>query len=598
MTGSQAPALAATSEARKPLSIWLVYLVGMLFWAVVNYTAAQNVWTTGTFLDTDDAMKLVELRDWLAGQNWFDMTSTRMDPPLGVAMHWSRLYDMPLAALFAVFHLFLDADHSERAMRIVFPGLMYLSLVIAVVRIAKRLMGDDAVIFAVLFTSLSVAGCFFVPGAIDHHGAQTVLLVLMLALTLDSIDATSVWGSAWAGTLAALSLEISVENLPFITVMIASFGILFVIKGSSYKGQIKIFAISFALSALAAFFATIAPKNYGHLDYDAFSVAHVGAACIGGIGFLVLCALGDRLKTVQLRVLALMVCGGISGLLILLLFPGFLKDPLIKVVPLVREYWLDNVGEAKPLLRLLREEPMGYIPLAGPMLLALAVLVLAVRRAAGNLRILWSIILAFCCMGLLGTFWQVRVAPLVMPIFGLAAVWAVLASLVWSQKQAGRLVKILPLLVAVPFINIAWGLALPDDVKPAVEIAGDGDSCFQASAFRPFRTLPKGIVLSMIDPGPHFLALTDHSVVTGPFHRDNHGLSLTIQTWKSVPDEAEHYVRESGATYLAFCAPSNEFRNAAKVKTSLAARLYAGEIPEWLTELHVADTPYRVFAVK
>ena len=275
-----------------------------------------------------------------------------------------------------------------------------------------------------------------------------------------------------------------------------------------------------------------------------------------------------------------------------------MKDPLIKVAPLVREYWLDNVGEAKPLLRLLREEPMGYIPLVAPMLLSLAVLVLAIKRSTGEVRISWSIIMAFACIGLLGTFWQVRVAPLVMPVFDLAAVWAVMAALAWSLKQPGQLSKIAPLLVAIPFVNMAWSLALPDDVKPASEIAGDGDSCFQASAFRPFRTLPKGVILSMIDPGPHFLALTDHNVVTGPFHRDNHGLALTIQTWRSVPDESEHYVRESGATYLAFCPPSNEFRNAAKVKTSLAAHLYAGEVPEWLTEIHVADTPYRVFAIK
>ena len=51
----------------------------------------------GTDLSTDDAMRLVEVRDLLAGQGWFDLTQYRLSPPGGVAMHWSRLVDVPLA---------------------------------------------------------------------------------------------------------------------------------------------------------------------------------------------------------------------------------------------------------------------------------------------------------------------------------------------------------------------------------------------------------------------------------------------------------------------------------------------------------------------
>jgi hypothetical protein len=50
--------------------------------------------------DPDDALRLVELRDWLGGQGWFDVTQYRIDPAHGgVAMHWSRLVDVPLAAV-------------------------------------------------------------------------------------------------------------------------------------------------------------------------------------------------------------------------------------------------------------------------------------------------------------------------------------------------------------------------------------------------------------------------------------------------------------------------------------------------------------------
>src|SRR5260370_41349134 len=50
-------------------------------------------------MSTDDAMRLVEVRDLLAGQGWFDLTQYRLNPPDGVVMHWSRLIDLPLALL-------------------------------------------------------------------------------------------------------------------------------------------------------------------------------------------------------------------------------------------------------------------------------------------------------------------------------------------------------------------------------------------------------------------------------------------------------------------------------------------------------------------
>ncbi len=73
-------------------------LVGMIWLAtVVAYLAAS--FGQGGDLSTDDAMRLVQVRDLLAGQNWFDLTQHRLSPPAGVTMHWSRLIDLPLAAL-------------------------------------------------------------------------------------------------------------------------------------------------------------------------------------------------------------------------------------------------------------------------------------------------------------------------------------------------------------------------------------------------------------------------------------------------------------------------------------------------------------------
>src|SRR5688500_6254016 len=49
--------------------------------------------------DNDSLLRLVEVRDLIGGQAWFDLTQNRLGPDGGVTMHWSRLVDAPIAAV-------------------------------------------------------------------------------------------------------------------------------------------------------------------------------------------------------------------------------------------------------------------------------------------------------------------------------------------------------------------------------------------------------------------------------------------------------------------------------------------------------------------
>ena len=587
-----------SKKDQTPVSGLLALFIAMVFWLKLNFSTLLNVWTTGTFSDTDDAMQSVEMRDWVAGQAWFDMTQFRMDPPDGVLMHWSRLYDAMLAGAFELFHLGLASVPAERAMRIAVPGLLYALLISWMIRLANRFIGRESAIFAALFCSLSVAMADFSAGAISHHAIQVVLLMTMIGLTLESITSTTVLSAVGVGCVAALSEEISLETLPFIGVTIIVFSGLLVVKGSVFAGKLIAFAVSFALASVLLLCATLAPGQYSTLTYDAFSLAHVGAACIGGLGLVSLAARGAKLRTVRARLIALALCGGCSLLVILWIFPDFLRDPLFKLDPLVRQNWLNGVAEGQPLVRLILQEPTTYIPMAISIVGAMGALFWAALRERGENQLVWVSLLAFGVMGVLGTLWEIRVAPLATPVFILGAVWLLLASIRWVHTRNGRWVKLVPFLLILPFLNMFWSSLVPEGSKKPDDIPGDNDTCFAASAYQGFKALPKGLILSPIDHGPHFLAFTDHSVVSGPYHRDNRGLSLLILTWASPSEQAEAFVRASGATYLAYCPPAHEFNNYVRVKSSFAAELYAGHIPQWLTEVPVKDTPFKVFSVK
>ena len=66
-------------------------------WLLVVVQLVAQHWgeTAQTLLDTDDAMRLAQLRDWLGGQGWYDLNQYRV--ATGYESHWSRLIDAGLA---------------------------------------------------------------------------------------------------------------------------------------------------------------------------------------------------------------------------------------------------------------------------------------------------------------------------------------------------------------------------------------------------------------------------------------------------------------------------------------------------------------------
>jgi hypothetical protein len=164
-------------------------LVGLTWLAVASVLLVQHWPETGERLrDTDDAMRLVELRAWLAGSNllggWFDLREPRLNPPLGYETHWSRLIDAGLAGLLLLFERFAAPVAAERLMRTVWPLLWLLPTIAGMVGIAWRIAGREAALVALLLALVGTpAYQQFIPGRIDHHNVQIVLALLVVAAT-------------------------------------------------------------------------------------------------------------------------------------------------------------------------------------------------------------------------------------------------------------------------------------------------------------------------------------------------------------------------------------------------------------------------------
>ena len=98
-----------------------------LAWALVAILLLATHWANiaaRRFPDPDDILRLVQLRDLLAGQHWFDLIQYRLDAPHGgVPMHWSRLVDIPLLLVVGALTPFLGAVQAEMFAMVAVPLL-------------------------------------------------------------------------------------------------------------------------------------------------------------------------------------------------------------------------------------------------------------------------------------------------------------------------------------------------------------------------------------------------------------------------------------------------------------------------------------------
>ena len=126
------PEAARTAEKKAPLP-WSHPALVALAYAVVVIVAQLVIHRhLADYVgpDNDDAMRLVEVRDFLAGQGWFDMMQYRLGLDGGTLMHWSRFIDLPIASLILFFRMFFSPEGAEAAALTVWPLMLVLPLMV------------------------------------------------------------------------------------------------------------------------------------------------------------------------------------------------------------------------------------------------------------------------------------------------------------------------------------------------------------------------------------------------------------------------------------------------------------------------------------
>lgn len=580
------PAAAAQSEPSRRLPAIAAAVATLLFIVV---EAAQGLPGLANVRgDNDSLMRLAEVRDLLNGQGWFDLTQYRLGLDGGTIMHWSRLIDAPLAAIIGLgTYLTGSAATGEAAGLLIWPLLAFAMAIFFLVRTAERLGGESAVLPACVIgaVSLYAIGIFRV-GAIDHHNVQFALTVAALSLV---VDARQTPRYAWfAGMAAALSIAIGMETAPYVATLCIAVAAWFLIQGNESRRPVMNFGLGFAGTALVAHLTTIAPSAWLTATCDAFSIAQLSTAVIGGFGLALATALPSLQQTVGRRAAALLLIGLIALATLAVFFPQCLAAPYSDLDPRQKLYWLDSVVEAQPFWNVVRNDWVIAAGYYGTPTLAVGLTLASVIRKGWRFEslIVGTMVLAALLVGV----WQVRgalfaVGLATIPLAAWVAKWRHVSP-EHQYRDSMRMMFAWALSLCPVWSATASGIdALAGNNRTTTETiaAEHGLSlCGDKADFRILANLPSATVLSDINLGSKILAFTHHRAVAAPYHR-NAGNVVAYEVQSGSGDGGHELLVQNGITLFAICRNVDESADLTEGKPdSLHARLFRDAPPAWL----------------
>lgn len=538
-------------------------------WCVITLAIAA---AQGFVMDgPDNFMRLFEVRDLLAGQNWFDVTQYRIDPAHGAAMHWSRLVDLPLAALMLVV--------GEVAAAAIVPLLWLLPALFAQRTIMLRLgFGPLALGLGLIAMPLfPLLPDSFLPLRIDHHAAQAVLGLCAVALLLTGARKRALL----AGVLAAAWLVISLEGLVLVAGIAGVLGLRYWLDADR---RLPAFLAALAIAAPALSFATRPASEFALPFCDILMPGHMAAfAAAAAIAMLLPLLPGQNKPLGRLAGLTLLplVCGPLAYATL----GTCAANPFSQLDPLLQQYWYGYITEGLPIWR-------QSVSVAA-MLVWTLVLVLAgwwqMRRdgvgAADRARDSLALIAAIAA---LFSFWLMRGGVLAQLLAIPFAAYLLATYLPKARALTATLPRIGATLacfvLATPIM--ASGALKPLDPLFATATMRAGMRAPVVAGicdYTRLAALPQGHVLAPLDGGPDILAHSAHSIVMASYHRNQPRMRDVILAFSGSLEQAHEVALRNGAVYVVGCAAEADFalyRTAAP--GNFANVLVSGAVPDWL----------------
>lgn len=566
-----------------------LWLVGALW---LECTIIWLIWHWGSFAhlefrDPDDALRLVQVRNFLAGQSWFDVSLHEVNPPLGGPMHWSRLLDLPIAGIIVALRPFFGNQTAEIIACVSVPMLTLLAMCVSVYVALKNFLGVHraVLVVALLVTSFPIL-TQMAPLRIDHHAWQVVASVGVLGGVLARDPRMGGW---FAGASMAMWLHISGEALPYVAINGVVLGLRYLTRPQAEWPRLIGFVAVLAFGSAALLLGTHGWTASLETHCDSMSPPYLlPLFAVAGLLWAGHRMLGDA--TVVRRLAPLGFAAATGAAVLAAYAPQCLSGPFQALDPLVYDYWYLAIAEGQPVWR---QDFSTAAIITLPALIGLAGMIGAVlTEKDADRRFEWLSLLGMALGAFVVCLLVLRamgVAHLLMLIGNMWIIARLYPRIAAMGRLSVRVVLTASLCVLTPFGSAALSSVL---VSALTKTANDIDDEVKPTPYyvqiEPLRALPPSVLFASLDVGPEILLRTKHKVISTGHHRNIVGMTEVIHAFTAAPDEARKIVLATPAQYLVIFPDLNEVsRYKGKAPNGLAARLLRGQTPPWLERVHV-----------
>lgn len=574
----------ASSRWSHPFLVPLIYS----FLLIVAQLVIHRHLTDYVGPDNDDAMRLVEVRDFLAGQGWFDMMQYRLGLDGGTLMHWSRFIDLPIASLILFFRMFFSPEGAEAAALTVWPLMLILPLMFSMSLAGRRIAGVEGMHFSLLLTALFVLiSPRFVPGSIDHDNVQLGLVALTVAMLVD--EGYRPRNFAIAAVALAIQLGIGAETTPFVAVACMAVACLWAWDGEAFAPAARAFALTLTIAVSAAFFSLVPPRLYSMVTCDNLSLGFYSIISAGCVGLLLSALFASRLSR-PWRVVVLAANGALVFATIVAIAPQCLRNPLADLDPMLVDLWLSRVTEAQSVFSVAHRQPdtLGAFYATS----FLAMIVCSFRLLRGDRGRLHAVLMALIAVNWAIALVQVRGAEfsnlLAIPPLALLLAELRRISAADTEDMGAAFFYVVTALMSVPAVWAVGGSlghkGFVNSFSVAAPIKGEETAdCDSREALAPIAGLEPGVIAAASNMGAPLLRFTPHRTLSGPYHRDPDGMLAELHIGLAKPQQAEVLLREAHVTLVAFCKGDPQVELVSERNPQgLYAQLGAGRVPTYL----------------
>lgn len=548
-------------------------------------------------LDNDSVMRLIAVRNWLGGQDWFDTVEYRLMPPEGVLMHWSRYIDAILGGMIALFSLFVSDAMAQTLAVVIWPTFLAICVVLVIGLGTRRLIGPEAACFAMLcaivwpFTS----DFYFLAGLIDHHNVQ-ILMIVIVTFAIIWPD-QPVRSGIVAGLAAAFALAIGLETLPYILLA----GALMFVRANlgttpSADRLLAVFCVTLGVAAVTLWLGQTPRARLPLPVCDQLGLPVISLIAIAAVASIVpMLLLRDK------GVLRWGLGFGLIALGCLTAWPMLapcLSGPYGSLPAEVQDIIRNGIVEAQPALLYASENMLNaikmFVPVLGSLLLATFFWVRMPRDtdAQRQRRDLIGQLLILGLVGVLAAFSQVRLLLMTsaaVPVL-VGFVLAILLRKYLTSRAPGDAAALLglgTLLIMPAILEEPIRAAMPSG-PPSTSMLDA--SCRENEALEPLNALARGVFLTPMNLGPVLMLTTHHSSLSGPYHRSPEAFANGYLPFKLAEPEFRAYVANTNATHIMLCGKTT-------YSVGFARDLVGGTTADWLEPVAIEAGDLMVFKV-